>query len=361
VNTVLVTGAGGFIGGYVATEFAARGWRVFGTVHRRVPERWEEQSGGQVTLLRADVTSPESLRAAAERAAQGGRKGPDVIVHCAGRASDIGPRRMFEAVNFEPVRTLARITRESDVSRLVFLSTTDVYGLRDFRGEDEDALPLSPFPRNPYPVFKVAAENLIRAELPAGRFSIVRPAQVWGVGDRTLTSRIVKFLRKSPCIVHFGPWHGANRWPLAHARNVAKACFLAATRPEAAGQAIHVLDRERTTMDDFYRIVADVFLPGRRFRTVCLPMWVGVTVGAAVSAFSNALGLDHSFMDPSHYAVYAVSRNLDFSDRRFADLMAAAGEAVVTREEGIAELRANAQRTNADSTSSRMTGGAGVW
>jgi hypothetical protein len=114
---------------------------------------------------------------------------------------------------------------------------------------------------------------------------------------------------------------------------------LAATRPEAAGRALNVVDRERTSMDEFTRMVADVFLPGRRFRTLCLPLWAGVAVGAVVSGISNALDLDRPFMDPSHYAVYAVSRNLDFSGRRFEALAGAAGLALFTREEGIAEWR----------------------
>ena len=35
---VLVTGAGGFIGGHIARRFAAEGWKVAGLVHRRQPK-----------------------------------------------------------------------------------------------------------------------------------------------------------------------------------------------------------------------------------------------------------------------------------------------------------------------------------
>jgi hypothetical protein len=38
--------------------------------------------------------------------------------------------------------------------------------------------------------------------------------------------------------------------------------------------------------------------------------------------------------------VHAVSHNLDFSGRRFVDLLAAAGERLFSRDDGIAELRA---------------------
>lgn len=348
MSAVLVTGAGGFIGSYAAAEFARRGWRTYGTVHRRSADGAERPPDVRAALeavrwIRTDVTDGASLEAAVREASEGRRGGLDAIVHCAGRASDIGPMRVFEKTNVAPVRALAGLMRTWEVGRLVFVSTTDVYGLRDYRGEDEDALPLAPYPRNPYPLSKVAAEACLRAALPPERFSILRPAQVWGVGDTTLTARIADFLRGSRFIVHFGPRRGANRWPLAHVRNVARACVLAAMQPQAAGRAVNVLDGERTSIDEFTRIVAEVFLPGRRFRTLALPLWVGAAAGAAVTALSNLLRLDRPFADPSHYAAHAVARDLDFSDRRFREWMAAAGEPVFTRAEGIAELKTHTQ------------------
>ncbi len=332
MSTVLVTGAAGFIGGAVAEDFVARNWRVYGTVHRRPPMR----SPSGMAWLSTDIRDANRLEQAVA-AAKAGDGRLDAIVHCAARATDIGPRRIFDAVNTEPVRHLVSLAHRHNVGRLVLLSTTDVYGLRDHHGGDE-TLPLAPFPRNPYPVSKAAAETIVRAGLPPERFSIIRPAQVWGADDPTLTARVAAFLRASPAIVHFGPWRGANRWPLAHVRNVAKACFLAATRSEAAGQALNVLDSERTSIDEYYRIVARIFMPDKRFRTVCLPLGVGLAVGAAISSVSTWLGRDRPVSDPSHYAVYAVSRNLDFSNRRMLDLFHIAGERLVTRDEGIAEL-----------------------
>ena len=336
MRAALITGAGGFIGGYVVREFLEQGWRVMAVVHRALPEalaRWEAE--GRITLIRADLTRPNALR---EALPARGREGMDAIIHCAGRASDVGHRRAFRSANFDAVRHLARLAMESRSARFVFLSTTDVYGLRDFHGEAEDALPLQAHPRNPYPEFKIAAEQWIVAHVPPRQYAILRPAQVWGEGDTTLTRRIVDFLRWLPWIVHFGPWRGGNRWPLAHVRNVAAACGAAAVEPGAAGSAINVLDDEYTTMDEWYRLVAQVHLPGKRFRTVTLPRAAGAVIARPVEWISSALNRAHPLMDPTYYALHAVSANLDFSNRRLHDLLAPAGRRLVTREEGLREL-----------------------
>jgi len=315
------------------------GWHVLALVHRTASaELTRLVQASRATVVTGDVTDPSGLMSALAPVLAKRGAVVDVIVHCAGRASDVGRRGEFRRTNFESVQGLVKVAKEWNVGRMVFVSTTDVYGLRDFHGESEDELALAARPGNAYPEFKIAAEAFIRAQLPPDRFGIVRPAQVWGLGDRTLTSRIVSFLRASPWIVHFGKWRGRNRWPLAHVRNVALTVFLVATIPEAAGLAVNVVDDENTTIDEFYRILARIYLPHRTFGTVTLPFWLGQCFGAVVSGLSNLLNLKQPFADPSFYALYAVSHNLDFGNRRMKDLAASSGRELVTRDAGLREL-----------------------
>lgn len=339
MNQVFITGAAGFIGSSIADRFADEGWRVIALIHRNSNPILDRLAAeGKAVLLRGDLVRMPAIEEALRGELQRSGKRLDAIVHCAARASDTGRRSAFRKTNLAPVPALAGIADRLQVSRFIFISTTDVYGLYDHHGEQEDELPLRAHPNNPYPAFKIRAEQALKASLPPERRTIIRPAAVWGPGDRTLTPRIVDFLKASPYIVHFGKWRGRNRWPLAHVRNVALAAWLAATDPEAGGQAINVVDNEHTTIDEFYRLLAAVYLPDKQFRTIVLPFWAGQIVGAFISGISSLLNLDRPFADPSFYALYSVSRNLDFGNRRMNGLFKRAGKRATTREEGLDEL-----------------------
>ena len=318
----MVTGAAGFIGLNTVRELVRRGVYVYAVTHQKShPELTALAQSGALQIRCADLSEMTHVRAAFASCPT-----LDAVIHCAGRASDVGWTSEFRKANYASVVNLGTLCRETGVGRLVFVSTTDVYGLRDFNGECEDGLPYDESARNPYPRFKILAEKWLRANLPLERYAIIRPAAVWGEGDPTLTPRFRAFLETSPYIIHFGRWHGSNRWPLADVRTVAAANCLAATRPEAAGLAINVLDSARTTIDAFYRQVAAQYFPNRRFRTITLPYACGAALGGYISGVSNLLNLRHPFADPSLYALRSVSHNLDFSNARLLSLCASAGE-----------------------------------
>ena len=300
---VLVTGAGGFVGGHIARRFAAEGWKVTGLVHRRQPK--DPAPGAE--YVAGDMSDSSGLRRQVEAIA------PDVIVHAAALASDVGPDSLFRKLNYEPVVTLAPLAKR----KFVFISTADVYGIRDFSGEDVSTLKFDDNLHNPYPRYKIMSELWLKANLPPERFACIRPAAVWGPGDETLERRVADFLRSSPFIVHFGKWRGRNRWPLADVRRVAEAAWLAATTNRWDGDGVTVIDSRRITAEEFYRETAARLFPGRKYRTLCLPMWLGVCIGRLSSFIAAALRLTHVPFDPSYYALKTVSSNLDFTDRSF--------------------------------------------
>lgn len=305
-HTVLITGAGGFIGHHIVREFVKHHWTVYALIHRQLPEELKQLPN--VHIIKGSVTSQDIISQITT--AMGGR--PEVVVHAAGLAADVGPDRIYKAINFETVKTFSALPS----CKFVYLSSSDVYGIKDFHGEDEDTLPFESKPLSPYPKYKIESEKWLRANVPPERYVILRPAAVYGEGDKSLENRMVKFLSVSPAIVHFGKWKGQNRWPAAAVEKVARVAYVAACCADFDGQAINIIDPERTTMDAFYRQVAAKHFPGRKFRSVTLPFWIGKLLGRISTALSNLMGRTEQLFDPSFYAAHHVASNLDFGCAR---------------------------------------------
>lgn len=116
---VLLTGAGGAIGRRVAALLHDRGGF---DVTLLVSPRSEDPAGTVVV----DVADPRALRAAVEDAR------PDAVVHLAaltGPACDLDGQRTDD-VNVGSVRTLAAAAQDGLIGRIVFASTSAVYGDR---------------------------------------------------------------------------------------------------------------------------------------------------------------------------------------------------------------------------------------
>lgn len=305
-NTVLITGAGGFIGHHIVREFAKHHWTVYALIHRQLPQEFNQLPN--VHIIKGSITDKDILTQITTTIGER----PEVVVHAAGLAADTGTERIYKALNFESVQTFAALPTR----KLVYISSSDVYGIKDFHGEDEDTLPFETHPLSPYPKYKIESEKWLRANLPTDKYVILRPCGVYGEGDQSISNRIVKFLTWSPFIVHFGKWKGQNRWPAAAVEKVAQVAYVAACCSDFDGQAINILDPEYTTLDAFYRQLAAKYLPDKKFPVVTLPFWMGKLLGLISTTLSNWMGRTRPLFDPSLYAVYTVASNLDFSCAR---------------------------------------------
>ena len=313
METVLVTGAGGYIGSNAAEYFVRAGYRVVGVVHRKVADCFARLGAKTIT---ADLTDEAAIGRLFDDK-------PDYVVHIAARASDVGRDEWFRKANYESVKSLASASVAHGVKRFVYLSTADVYGLHDFNGESEDDLSFDEAVTNPYPKYKILSEKWLAANLPRERFSCVRPCVVYGRGDTSITSRTVTYLKNSPIVFHFGKWSGRNRGPLAHVENVCRTLHAAMVLPEAGGQGVTVLDSRRVTVSEYYHELAAEFLPGKRLREMTLPMVLSRPIAALSTALSRRR--EQPLFDPTLYALDTVSHNLDFSNLRMLAWLAKAG------------------------------------
>lgn len=304
-KSVLITGASGFIGLNVVKAFLKKGFNVTAMIHKHKSKDLE-LLGNTLNFIYADINDEKSVLNSIENMSF------DFVAHVAGIAKDIGKDDLYRKINFEPIKYLSKIPTK----KFIYISTTDVYGIKDFSGEAEEKLPFEKRPINPYPKYKIESEKWLVQNLEKDKYVIIRPAAVYGDNDKTLEKRFVDFLEVSPFIIHFGKNKGQNRWPLANVKSVAKSVVAGCITDIFDGKAINIIDEKITTMDEYYRIVAKKYFPDKKYITITLPFWVGQVIGYISTTLSNMLSLKNPLYEPTLYALYSVSSNLDFNCNR---------------------------------------------
>lgn len=339
-KNVLITGASGFVGKACVAECIKRGWNVIALIHSVFPNNFSTLGESKrLSIIYGDVSKKDTLIKGIENYLVTENKHIDAIVHCAAYASDIGPKKVFESINYEGVKNIVTCLNTFSINKLIFISTTDVYGMKDFNNADEN-ISYDNNLNNFYPEYKIEAEKFIKNELKKEQYVILRPGAVWGPGDTTILPRIVQFLKSTPFLIHFGKWKGMNRLPLAYIENLAKAVYLSIIYDDVNGESINVIDSEKTTIDEFYRILIKIFFPQKeKMKTITIPFFCGYLIGIVSTFLSNIFRCKSPLFEPTLYSLYSVSKNLYFNSNKMEKLFRKYGEKLINKEEGIDDLK----------------------
>lgn len=248
MKTVLITGVTGFVGRYVARQFAEVGWNVVG-----LGTRPAENAPMQSLSYYQQLTLPADALADLVQKIQ-----PHVCIHCAARASVnfsvTEPAQDFSAsvdVTFNVVNTLRLYAPQC---RLIYLSSAAVYG-------NPQTLPIhesqTPQPISPYGFHRLISEQIC-AEffkiygLPT---SIVRIFSAYGPGLRrqVLWDMCHKALTQ-PILKLQGT--GTESRDFIHVRDIAKALYVLAEHAPCQAEVHNLASGVETTI----RELADMVL-----------------------------------------------------------------------------------------------------
>jgi nucleoside-diphosphate-sugar epimerase len=250
-DSILITGANGFIGRRVVENLLARGFSNLRCLVRSSSKLEELQNilkkfpdAKKVELIYGDVISQEDCRRATQNVS--------IIFHLAAgfeksfagafMNSALGTRNLIEA-----------FLEGGQPKRFVSVSSFAVYSnLKMERGAwlDENS-PLEDASQDRYDAYgfgKLKQEEIVRAygknrELP---YVILRPGAVFGPGKTELSGRVG--INTFGFFIHLG---GANELPLTFVDNCADAIVLAGLTPGVDGETFNVVDDEKMTSREF--------------------------------------------------------------------------------------------------------------
>jgi nucleoside-diphosphate-sugar epimerase len=240
----MVTGGTGFLGSHLVRTLRQRGVDVRvllrpGTPPSRLPPDVDHRVG--------DVRDPAAVREAFA--------GVSTVFHLAGLVAPYASRQRHLEINVGGTETVVEACLAAKVERLVYVSSTVVYGIEcDRRGVTEDAPHVAAFVA-PYEESKVKAEQFVarRAGETGLPTVVLRPGMGWGPRERVVLPVMIRNLRSR---LFFMVGNGRNTLDLSFAGNIAHALWLAGTRPEAVGRIYNVADGFGITCREYLRALA---------------------------------------------------------------------------------------------------------
>ena len=283
---LVVTGATGFLGGWVVRQALARGDDVLALGRNMARGRELEEWGARFQAL--DLSDRAGLGLAF--------KGMEGVVHAGALSSPWGSAASFAQANERGTRNVINAALENGVHRRVFVSSASVYAAFKDQLNLGEATPL-PRPINAYAASKQASERWVN-RLCKHSAVVLRPRAIFGPGDTVLLPRLERVAARGVLPLFR---QGRAVIDVSYVEDVARACLLGL---EGRPGTYNLTQGTPIAVGDLFRTIAR--LQGWSVQFKALP--VGPTLLAA-----RALEAAHRWFRPDQepmltaYGVGALS------------------------------------------------------
>lgn len=293
---VLIVGAGGFIGGFIAAEGLKRGLEVWCGVRPSTSRKFLQDP--QLHFLQLDYEDPQALTKTLLEAPHF-----DWIIWNLGATKCVNFMD-FNRINYGYVRTFLDALRAADrmPQRFVYMSSLSALG----PGDEKNYTPLRdnmvPEPNTRYGLSKIKTETLLEMS-PDVPWIILRPTGVYGPHDRDY----LMMVKAIDCGIDFGVGFKRQLLTFIYVEDLARAIYDALERAPLHHKYI-LSERKAYTQADFRRIVKKalgrgIVLPVR------LPVWMA-GIACAVSGKYGALQHKAVTLNPDKFRILR-QRNWD--------------------------------------------------
>jgi nucleoside-diphosphate-sugar epimerase len=234
----LVTGGTGFLGSHIARRLLADG--IHPVLYDIAPLPVDDDDiKDQVTVVDGDVQDRAALRAALE--------GVEVVIHTAAALPIQVSKNKIYAANVRGTRYVLHEAMKAGVKRVVFISSTAVYGVPKVHPIDEDS-PMIPLGH--YGASKVEAEKICHQYQERGlEVNIIRPKTFLGTGRLGVFEILFEWIAEGRRIPLLG--NGENHYQLLEVTDLVDGIVKAATVADVKNETMNIgADRFQTLNED---------------------------------------------------------------------------------------------------------------
>lgn len=263
-QTVLVTGAGGFIGSHLTERLVALGAHTHALVRYNSTGAWgwldTSPVKGDIEVILGDIRDRDSLRQAV--------RGADIVFHLAALIAipySYHAPLSYVRTNVEGTLNVLQAAMDAGVRLVVHTSTSEVYGSARYVPIDEEH-PLQG--QSPYSASKIAADKLAEAFHRSFGFpiAIIRPFNTYGPRQsaRAVIPTVITQALTQPA-VHLGNLEPTRDF--SYVADTVEGFIRIAECPEAIGQVINAGSGQEISIGDLANIILD--LVGTNIPIIC--------------------------------------------------------------------------------------------
>lgn len=257
MDRYLVTGGAGFIGSHIAEELATKGFlvRIVDNFLTGKEENIASVHDG-IELIRGDIRDLELCREVV--------KDVDYVLHQAALPSvprSVEDPLLTNAINIEGTLNILLASRDASVKKVVFASSSSVYG-------DDEHLPkkegLEGNPLSPYAITKLTGEKYCQvfseiyglATVCLRYFNVFGPRQdPFSQYAAVIPNFITRLLSDTAPIIH---GDGEQSRDFTHVANIVEANLQAALVPDVSGQVFNLGNGVQTSVNGLAKTLTEL-------------------------------------------------------------------------------------------------------
>ena len=260
-KSVLVTGAGGFIGSHLVERLLEEGCKVRAFVHYNSFNRWgwidsfSNDKLEKIEVFSGDIRDPNGVREAV--------KGVDIVFHLAaliGIPFSYHSPDSYVDTNVKGTLNILQACKDLDVEKVLVTSTSEVYGTAKYVPIDENH-PRQP--QSPYSATKIAADCLAESfyrsfDLPV---VIVRPFNTYGPRQsaRAVIPTIITQLLAGEREIKLGALHPTR--DLVFVRDTVNGFIEIAKSDKTVGEEINIATGNEISIGDLAKKLINMINP----------------------------------------------------------------------------------------------------